>query len=148
MMRSGQPAAMLAGLVLGLSSSVVRGGEDGGQLYAANCAVCHMADGAGSPGLAPPLRSPLWQRLGPQATSYVAGVMVSGLVGVPLDGTRYYAAMPPWLQLTDAQLAAIGNYILGEINGDEARMDAAIVQQARAASPSYSQLAALRNGGG
>jgi mono/diheme cytochrome c family protein len=74
--------------------------------------------------------------------------MVSGLVGVPLDGTSYFAAMPPWLQLTDAQLAAIGDYVLQELNGEKTCVTAAAVKQARDLRPSYAALTTLRDGGG
>jgi mono/diheme cytochrome c family protein len=120
--------------------------DDGRQLYEANCAICHMADGSGSPGVAPPLRTDIWKRLDDRAPFYLAGVMLSGLVAVPLDGVRYYAAMPPWPQLTDAELAAIGNYVLQGLNGEALQVDLATVKQARDASPSSQALGEIRDG--
>jgi mono/diheme cytochrome c family protein len=147
MTKAGGCAARL-GLALLLPASATWAGDNGKQLYETNCAICHMADGAGSPGVAPPLRNPVWKRLGSRAADYVAGVMVSGLVGVPLDGAKYFAAMPPWLQLTDAQLAAIGSYVLHELNGEKTGVTAAAVKQARDSSPSHAALKMMRDGGG
>jgi mono/diheme cytochrome c family protein len=122
--------------------------DEGEQLFAANCAVCHMADGAGSPSLAPPLRNELWKRLGNKAPDYIASVMVSGMVAVPLDGVRYAAAMPMWNQLSDAQLAAVGTYVLKKLNGARVAVTVAQVKRARLAAPGVAELKAMRSGGG
>jgi mono/diheme cytochrome c family protein len=141
-------ASAALGLAMVLIAARAAAGDEGEQLFATNCAVCHMADGAGSPSLAPPLRSGLWKRLGARAPDYIAGVMVSGLVAVPLDGVRYAAAMPPWIQLSDAQLAAIGTHVLKKLNGTKTAVTAAQVGRARQAAPGVDQLKAMRSGGG
>jgi mono/diheme cytochrome c family protein len=135
------------GLSISLAAAQAAASDEGERLYTTNCAVCHMADGAGSPQLAPPLRSELWKRLGARAPDYISSVMISGLVGVPLDGVRYAAAMPQWLQLSDAQLAAIGTHVVKKLNGTKATVTAAQVKRARDAAPGVNELKAMRNGG-
>lgn len=130
-----------------LLSAGTAAAADGEKLYATNCGVCHLADGAGTPGLAPPLRTDLWKRLGAKAPGYLAGVMLTGMVGVPLDGQRYGAAMPPWGQLSDAELAAIGTYVLQKLNSQRMSVDAGTVKKVRETGGTYASLKTLRDGG-
>jgi mono/diheme cytochrome c family protein len=118
------------------------------RLFASNCAVCHQQDGGGIAGLAPPLTGDLWRRLEARAGVYLAGVMLSGLAGVPLDGQQYTAAMPPWSHLSDGDLAAIGSYVLEKLNSGDKGLDAATVAEARAANRDHAALKALRAGPG
>jgi mono/diheme cytochrome c family protein len=119
---------------------------DDQQLFVVNCAVCHQADGSGIAGLAPPLRSDVWRRLEGRAGVYLAGVMLSGLVGVQLDGQLYTAAMPPWSHLSDAEIAAIGSFVLRKLNDEKSGLDAATVAEARAANRDNAALKKLRAG--
>jgi mono/diheme cytochrome c family protein len=140
-------ASAAMGIAMLLAAAQAAAGDEGERLFATNCAVCHMADGAGSPSLAPPLRGEVWKRLGARAPEYLSGVMISGLVGLPLDGVRYAAAMPPWIQLSDAQLAAIGTHVLKKLNGSKTAVTPAQVKLAREAAPGVAELKALRDGG-
>ncbi len=140
--------AAALGFAMVVIAAQAAAGDEGEQLFATNCAVCHMADGAGSPSLAPPLRSELWKRLGARAPDYIVGVMISGMVAVPLDGVKYMAAMPPWIQLSDAQLAAIGTHVLKKLNGTRTAVTAAQVKRVRQAAPDVAELKAMRSGGG
>ena len=119
---------------------------DGEQLYASNCGICHQPDGAGAPGVAPPLRSELWQRLGPRSPRYVAGVLVSGLVGMPIDGQLYGAAMPSWAQLSDVELSVLGTFVLQKLNGAKLKVPEATIKEARAAPLDVASLKQLRDG--
>jgi len=119
---------------------------NGEQLFTNNCGICHQPDGAGAPGVAPPLRSDLWQRLGSRSPGYLAGVLVSGLIGMPIDGQSYAAQMPPWAQLSDAELSAIGTFILQKLNGRKLELTAATVKESRAATPDVARLKQLRDG--
>jgi len=118
----------------------------GAQLYASNCGICHQANGAGAPGVAPPLRSELWQRLGARSPGYLAGVLVSGLVGMQIDGQSYGAAMPAWTRLSDAEISAIGNFVLQKLNGMKVNVPEGTIKEARAAAPDLITLKHLRDG--
>jgi mono/diheme cytochrome c family protein len=139
-------SALLCRAVLGSLGAGSAVAADDQELFAANCAVCHQIDGSGIAGLAPPLKGEVWQKLGERARAYLAGVMLSGLAGVPLDGQIYTAAMPPWSHLSDADLAAIGSFVLQKLNAEKTSLDAATVAAARAANRDGGALEKLRAG--
>jgi cytochrome c oxidase subunit 2 len=74
----------------------------GEKVYSANCAVCHQANGKGSPGAFAALDgSPVVN--GPKAEQ----------IGVLLNGKKsgkYSAEMPAWKQLSDSDIAAVITY--------------------------------------
>ncbi len=138
--------ALLPALVTSLACSTAAA-ETGAQLYANNCGICHQPDGAGAPGVAPPLRSELWQRLGARSPGYLAGVLVSGLVGMQINGQSYGAAMPAWTRLSDAEISAIGNFVLQKLNAMKVNVPEGTVKETRAAAPDLVALKRLRDGG-
>ena len=136
-------------LLAGLGSPAAALAEDGAALFEASCSACHQSGGIGTPGIAPPLNDPaLWQRLGAKAPDYVAGVMISGLSGTITAGGQMYAGliMPPHASISDADLAAIGTYILSTVNATGLALDAAHLEGARQAKPSHADLRKLRKG--
>ena len=136
-----------AGIVVaGMLATGTATAADGTQLFAENCSACHQADGSGAAGLAPPLRGDQWKRLGDKSQPYLASVLVSGLVGVPLDGQRYSVAMPPWAQLSDPELVAIGSFVLQKLNGEKKGLSRAAVKEARTANRDNVALKRLRDG--
>lgn len=116
----------------------------GKQLYEQTCAACHQQDGSGVPTLAPPLHHDLWKKLGADAPSYIAHVMLSGMAGIELDGESYYAAMPGWSSMSDADIAAIGNYVLSDLNGVDARLTPELIASWRTKPITEDQLKMLR----
>lgn len=82
---------------------------DGRAVYAQSCAACHGADGRGQAGYYPPLagNADLWKdRLFPVL------VVLHGLSGpIAVEGVRYDSAMPSFGHLSDAQIAAVVNYV-------------------------------------
>jgi len=138
-------------LVTSLTSASVAVAADGESLFNGVCAACHQLHGAGSPGLAPPLANKgLWSGLGASAPSYLQGVMLAGMSGaIEVDGQKYLGLiMPPQDRMTDAELAAIGNYILGTLNGvGGASLTEASVGRVRAAPPSHAALREIRKNG-
>jgi mono/diheme cytochrome c family protein len=81
------------------------------------CASCHGTDGAGMPGLGPPLNKSEWVTGKPEV---LAGILLHGLTGpVTVAGKEYAstADMPgfaPNPEITDADLADIATYVRHE----------------------------------
>jgi mono/diheme cytochrome c family protein len=77
----------------------------GPNLYAQNCAACHGAAGAGVPGAFPPLANdPVVTAADP--AQHIT-VVLHGLHGKAINGTSYSSVMPPFPQLSNADIAAI-----------------------------------------
>lgn len=84
--------------------------EDGKAVYDQACVACHQADGGGIPGSFPPLTG------NPNAAdpAYVADVIRNGLSGpITVNGETYDGMMPAITTLTDAQIAAVAEYVAG-----------------------------------
>ncbi|NYT61759.1 cytochrome c [Alcaligenaceae bacterium] len=79
---------------------------NGLKLFATNCASCHGAQGAGVPGVFPPLAgNPVVNA--PDPTEHII-VVLQGLHGKSIAGTSYAAQMPSFAaQLSDAEIADI-----------------------------------------
>ena len=132
---------------LALLTAPVLADDAGRVLFDDNCSGCHQIGGIGSPGLAPPLvDAALFAGFGEGASTYVAGVLLGGLSGQIVANGEVYAglAMPSQSSMTDEELAAVANYVLGELNGLDARLAASTVAQMRAQPPSHVELLALR----
>jgi cytochrome c oxidase subunit 2 len=74
----------------------------GEKIYAANCAVCHQANGKGVPGAFPSLDG-----------SAVVNGAKAAQVNVLLNGQdtpAFPGAMPAWKQLSDSDIAAVITY--------------------------------------
>ncbi|WP_338720968.1 cytochrome c [Devosia sp. XK-2] len=122
--------------------------DDTGQaLFIDNCSGCHQLGGVGQPGLAPPLiDGPLWENLGPRSPDYLAGVLVGGLTGTISAGGQTFIglAMPPQDWMTDAEMQAVADYVLNELNGLDADLTLDTFAAARAAPLSHAELRAQR----
>jgi ubiquinol-cytochrome c reductase cytochrome b subunit len=85
------------------------GNANGAKVFAANCASCHGAAGAGTPNVFPPLAG----------NPYVTGpakpvihTLLYGLQGAPVEGKTYSAQMPAWKgNLSNADIASVITYI-------------------------------------
>jgi len=87
------------------------GAVDGKALYAAQCAACHQASGAGLPGVFPPLDGSEWVQGEPRV---LANILLHGITGeITVKGNKYQGAMPAFAQLGDAELAGIASFIRG-----------------------------------
>lgn len=98
-------AMLLAGTTLAAS---------GADVYKTTCAACHQATGKGMPGTFPPLAGKSIPALLATAAgrNFVANVALNGLQGsLTIDGKTYNGAMPAQKQLSDADLAAVLNYV-------------------------------------
>lgn len=101
-----------AALLIGLACALSARAADGGALFTQHCAPCHQADGAGTVGLAPPLKGEHWSKLGADR-GYLAGVLVHGLAGpIKVGSQTFVGSMPAFgTQLDDAALAAIATQV-------------------------------------
>lgn len=146
-----RPIAKLAGAVLALALHATPGSAvDGAQVFADVCAACHGEKGIGTPGVAPPLVDPpLWAKLGDKAPEFVTGVVISGLSGTLMSqGVGYYGlVMPPQSDLSDTDLAAAANYVLGTLAGVTAEVTEAEIAARRTAPFSHKELMKMRGGG-
>lgn len=80
----------------------------GEQVYTANCASCHQANGEGMAGTFPPIAGSE-QANGP-AEEHIK-IVLKGLSGpIKVKGTEYNGAMPPFAQLSDEEIAAVVSY--------------------------------------
>ncbi|HEX3467594.1 MAG TPA: cytochrome c [Candidatus Elarobacter sp.] len=82
----------------------------GGRVFAENCAGCHGANGAGQPGIFPPLAHNAVVTGNPRK---VASIVWHGLQGrITVNGTVYDATMPTWGgTLTNQQIADVLTYV-------------------------------------
>lgn len=118
--------------------------------FGAVCGACHMPDGSGVPGLAPPINDPaLFETLGERAPTYVAGVILSGLAGtITVNGQTYAGlVMPPHGHLPNDQIAALGTYLLETINQTAFTLDTGTIVALRETPLSHADLRAMREGG-
>ena len=106
----------------------------GKSLYTGTCSVCHQDNGAGLPGVFPPLAASDW--VNSQGEDELIKVILNGLTGpVTVNGEDYNSVMPPMSQLTDDEIANILTYVLNtwDNKGGHVRRDA--VEQVRASTP-------------
>jgi ubiquinol-cytochrome c reductase cytochrome b subunit len=81
----------------------------GAQVYTQNCASCHQANGAGQPGVFPPLAGNPYVTGPPKQ---VIHTLLYGLQGAQVEGKTYAAQMPAWKgNLTNADIANVISYI-------------------------------------
>jgi len=105
-----------------VTASVALAADDlshGADLFTEKCAVCHQADGAGAPGLAPPLAGALGGYVKTEAgQKYLSNLLVVGMNG-PIEslGKKYNGVMPPWGALSDKDVEAVLRYVLVKFNG-------------------------------
>jgi glucose/arabinose dehydrogenase/mono/diheme cytochrome c family protein len=107
--------------------------------YAANCLICHQANGQGTPGTFPPLANSSF--LVSDRERAIRGVLEgqSGLITV--NGRKYNNVMPPAV-LDDEQVADLFTYILNSWSNSGGKLTAEEVKTLRAKSqyPTYEAL--------
>jgi mono/diheme cytochrome c family protein len=82
---------------------------DGKTVFAANCAACHQATGAGIPGVFPPLDGSEWVMADRRI---VINILLHGIEGeIKVKDTAYKGTMPSFAKLSDAEVAAVATYI-------------------------------------
>ena len=107
--------------------------EAGKALFAGTCSTCHQPDGAGIPGVFPPLAKSDWITANP---GKLPQVILHGLSGkVTVNGKEYNSVMPPMSQLTDDEVANISTYVLNSWGNPGGRVTAEQAAAARKAKP-------------
>jgi nitrite reductase (NO-forming) len=82
----------------------------GKALFNGTCSVCHQSNGAGLPGVFPPLAGSDYLNADPRRA---AAVIMHGLSGkLTVNGKEYDSVMPPMNQLNDDEVANILTYVL------------------------------------
>ncbi|MBE7941309.1 MULTISPECIES: copper-containing nitrite reductase [Ramlibacter] len=105
--------------------------QAGQALFAGTCSVCHQANGAGLPGVFPPLAKSDFLAADIQRAM---GVVLHGLSGkVTVNGQDYNSVMPPMNQLNDDEVANILTYVLNSWGNAGGRVTKDEVKARRAA---------------
>jgi mono/diheme cytochrome c family protein len=104
----------------------------GKTLYSTICASCHLIDGRGQDGLAPPLLDSDWILGSPQASVRIIMYGLSGAISV--SGRSYIGEMPGLGALNDEQIASVLTYLRREWGHAAAPVDPEVVKSIRAAT--------------
>lgn len=132
----GVVAGLLAGTSLAADAARVARGQE---LYARNCFACHQLDGAGVPGVFPPLaKSDYLAADVDRAIRHVC----EGLSGnIEVNGQKYAGLMPP-IVLNDADVADVFTYVLNSWGNSGGDVSAEQVRSVRRRSkiPSFEKL--------
>lgn len=92
---------------------------DGAAVFDANCSACHQPSGEGIPGTFPPLAGHA-PDLFKADRDYLPQVILKGLQGsIEIGGSSYSGFMPPWPNLSEAEVAAVLNHVLTSWGNDE-----------------------------
>jgi nitrite reductase (NO-forming) len=116
-------AAALASIaaIASLVAGPARSDDTGKDGFNRRCAICHQAKGEGVPGSFPPLHAQVATFAGTKAgRDYLIAVITYGRNGgLVMNGATYKGFMPPQ-GLSDAEAAAVLNYVVGTIAGGNA----------------------------
>lgn len=140
--------ALLGGAAILAASSAGAAAPGGSEVFAGHCAVCHGAKAEGIPGTFPPLAGQIraFAQM-PAGRDYLVMAVSSGLIGsVAVAGGNYQGAMPPQNMLSEAEVAAVLNFLaagMGKAKSGAAAFDAAEVTAVRARHAGVTGVAAL-----
>ncbi|NML48601.1 nitrite reductase, copper-containing [Ramlibacter sp. G-1-2-2] len=105
----------------------------GQALFAGTCSVCHQGNGAGMPGVFPPLAKSDFLAAD---VKRAVNVVLHGLSGkVTVNGQEYNSVMPPMNQLNDDEVANILTYVLNSWGNPGGQVSKEDVKAQRAAKP-------------
>jgi nitrite reductase (NO-forming) len=102
----------------------------GQQLFAGTCSVCHQANGAGLPGVFPPLAKSDFLAAD---IKRAMNIVLTGFSGkVTVNAQEYNSVMPPMTQLNDDEIANILTYVLNSWGNPGGRVSKDDVKAQRA----------------
>ncbi len=137
----GLVAALLLSAIV--ASPCVADSSAGAEVFANRCAVCHGPQAAGIPGSFPSLHEQIvaFAKI-PQGRDYLVMVVTTGLMGaLKVAGVSYNGVMPAQSGLSEAEVAAVLNYLAGDLGKNDlgaSALSAADVSDARARHPDKS----------
>lgn len=105
----------------------------GQQLYGRHCLPCHQADGRGVPDMQPAIAGGPWVK--GDAKALAMFVMTGGFDSAQRKESENGNVMPPFAQLSDADLAQILTYIREKFGPGASPVSAADVAAARKSLP-------------
>lgn len=116
-LRAAARFAPALGLAVGLACASAAHAE-APEVFAAKCAVCHMANAQGTPGFVPPLTETLgYYAESAEGRALLARIVTYGMVGPITVGGRSYAGSMAVVQpLTDQEAADALNHVLSRHN--------------------------------
>jgi nitrite reductase (NO-forming) len=113
--------------------------QAGKALFAGTCSVCHQANGAGLPGVFPPLAQSDFLAADPKKA---INAVLHGLSGkLTVNGKEYDSVMPPMNQLNDDEVANILTYVLNSWGNPGGRVLTDDVKKVRLVKPALKQAA-------
>ena len=105
----------------------------GKALFEGTCSVCHQGNGAGLPGVFPPLAKSDYLAADPKRA---ISVLLHGMTGkVTVNGGEYNSVMPPMNQLNDDEVANILTYVLNTWGNPGGHIQSDEVKKVRAEKP-------------
>ncbi|MCG5078150.1 c-type cytochrome [Paraburkholderia tagetis] len=112
------------------SRAAVAPGPDGAQIFASRCAACHQATGSGLPGMFPPLAGSEWVN---GDAHKLADILLLGIEGaLSVKGENFNGTMPTFgATLSDAEMAAVGNYVRSSFGNHAPEFDTSLVKAER-----------------
>lgn len=107
----------------------------GEKIYNQYCVVCHMKDGAGIPGLNPPLIKTEW--VNGDKTQLIK-IVLNGSQGgqYPVNGETYNGVMTPHNFLTDEEIAGVLTFVRSNFENNSDAISPAAVAAVRSAGGS------------
>jgi cytochrome c5 len=90
-----------------------------GQMLYGRCMGCHLPDGAGRPGVFPPVAGHVGDILSVEGgREYLIDVLLYGLLGpINVRGNDYNGLMPGWASMSDTELADLIDYLVRGFDG-------------------------------
>src|SRR6202023_997637 len=104
----------------GVISPAAGANELGQKIFKERCVLCHQEDAHGAAGVAPSLVGTLVPYLASaEGKRYLAQILISGMIGpIDTEGHKFNGMMPSFrADLSDTEIAAVINYVLGTFNG-------------------------------
>lgn len=115
-----------------VTSAAAPAAADGALTFASRCASCHQANGAGLPGVFPPLAGSPWVN---SDAKTVARILLLGINGkINVAGATFNGTMPAFgTTLSDAEIAAVGTHVRANFGNRSAALTADLVKGERTA---------------